>query len=153
MGAPSQALCCLFSWRKFTGSEIQARVESRLSRGSFGWKVTLSLRLCLFLTLLSLLLLFFSRISLFWWAFTGLWCDIYCFTPVCSNLFSSACSNIPSSSMQWNPKEVAFLWFKDFFKFVLLPLLFPSKAYFFTEALGDHLSYFVVPPSPEILLS
>lgn len=77
---------------------------------------------------------------------------IFTVSPQCAPIFSSVCSNIPSASMRWNPKEVAFLWFKYFFKFVLLPLLFPSKAYFFTEALGDHLSYFVMHPSPKILL-
>lgn len=152
IGVLSQALCCLFSLMQIYSFWISGKSGKQTLKMVMWLKSDLVPLTVRFTHSTFSSFTFLSLISLFCWAFSGFRCDIYCFTPVCSNLFSSVCSNIPSASMQWNPKEVAFLWFKYFFKFVLLPLLFPYKAYFFTEALGDHLSYFVVPPSPKILL-
>lgn len=143
-GVPSRALCCLFSLMQiysFWNSRKSGKQTLKMVMWLKSEPVPLTVR--------------FTHSTFSFLCFTGHLLDfgvIFTVSPQCAPIFSSVCSNIPSASMRWNPKEVAFLWFKYFFKFVLLPLLFPSKAYFFTEALGDHLSYFVMHPSPKILL-
>lgn len=151
-GVPSRALCCLFSLMQiysFWNSRKSGKQTFKMVMWLKSEPVPLTVRLThsTFSSFAFLFPYFFVLLGIYW---ISVW--YFSVSPQCAPIFSSVCSNIPSASMRWNPKEVAFLWFKYFFKFVLLPLLFPSKAYFFTEALGDHLSYFVMHPSPKILL-
>lgn len=88
-GVPSRALCCLFSLM-----QIYSFWNSRKS-GKQTFKMVMWLKsepvpltvLFTHCTFSSFAFHFPYFFSLFCLAFTGFRCDIYCFTPVCSNLF------------------------------------------------------------------